>query len=633
MSSDATPIKVVILDDDLKLPTLSWSDGDLTKILNDDTSPEFELTKKFLEKNEITETGDLDELLRFINSSEFIEQVVQREDYKNLFEEGFKYDLLALLEKIEEKFALFQPFFKVFGDETKFTLEKRTKRPNNPNELAGYEVIIMDIMMDDHLDNDFSQLATYLGEIHHSGNSPAIFLISSRDELEDEKRMFRKEAKISSLSFWIMRKSAELMLPSAEVKIRLAFEQMQKCKPASEALAGLTKQFEEAIVESADLALKTLWSLDYPYLQQMHACAERENVPFSEHLLSACSSILLTKLESNQPLMESINALEGNLSGHKEKYCSFSKEAEIAMHDMEAALHFTGKPVDDLRFSPVSLNMKEDIGRLVVRTLPFGLVLLKPPVTIGSSSLFREGAEALINCTQQCDLSRNIIEPGTNLVFVQALLVKSPVGNGYCIPLPTSADNGSRWWLAIDEKKIHAKSFYEFLRQFDCMEFVAISQARDSVVRQIRERLFQNMSRTEEAVKAGHNNMFYVDLITLQGSESERRRFMVNDEVKQVLLYEFPNDKNKTFHLLDQDHVEVINWLIDSSEHLKGQLSSERLEAILKDGLPRMEKKVAISAINFAIKESPNYDIQNKLVNQQTPVAVVFAQTEHCDED
>lgn len=631
MSSDANLIKVVILDDDLKSPTLSISDNALKKVLNDDTSPEFEQTKEFMKASGIFESDDLDDLLSFINSHDFIEKVLYRDGFQDLFDEDYRNGILALIAEIKEKTAQLNPFLNVFSDETKFILNKRITRPENPSELAEYDVVIMDIMMGDDLDSDFPKLAKYLGEVHRTGNSPAIFLISSRDELEDRKRMFRKEAKISSLSFCIMTKTVELMSQSAETKIRLAFGQMKKSKLASEVLAKLTLHFEKAIVESADRALHTLWSLDYPYLQQMYACVDRENVSFSEHLLSVCNSILLSKLESNQELSQSLNDLKNELSSQQEKYCGFSNEAEIAMHDMEAALHFTGKSVSELNFSPSLLNNKKsEIGKVVVHTLPFGLVLLKPPYVPSKSSSFIEGAEVLINCTQQCDLSRNIIEPGTNLVFVQAVLIKSPTGNGYYLPLPTDIDNGNRWWLSIDEKRIHAKSFYEFIRYFNTTGFFAISQARDSVVRQIRERSFHNMSRIEAAVKTGHNNMFYVDLITFQSetTPTNRKQFTVNGAEKRVLLYEFPNEKNKSYHLLDQDHVEVITWLISSSKYLESKIPFERLEEILKDELPKkMDKKVAISSVNFGIQSSPNYDIST-FVNKQNPVAVVFVQAE-----
>ncbi|MCW8354612.1 hypothetical protein N5P32_01250 [Marinomonas pontica] len=139
------------------------------------------------------------------------------------------------------------------------------------------------------------------------------------------------------------------------------------------------------------------------------------------------------------------------------------------------------------------------------------------------------------------------------------------------------------------------------------------------------------MSRIEAAVKTGHNNMFYVDLITLQSEtvSTNRKRFTVNSVEKRVLLYEFPNEKNKSYHLLDQDHVEVITWLMSSSEHLASKIPFERLEEILKDELPqKMDKKVAISSVNFGIQSSLDYDM-SQLVSKQNPVAVVFVQAEY----
>lgn len=629
MSSDANHLKVVIFDDDIT-PTLNSLENNIRKALNDDTSPEFEITKEFIEKKELLNTEDLDELLTFISSPKFIKLVVLNEEFHSLFEGKFKEELLSLVTQINSTLLSFNPFLQVFSDESRYELIKKTTRPVNPRELSEYDVIIMDILMGDSFDQSFEKLAEYLGEVHRLGNKPVIFLISSRDELEDLKTMFRKKAKISSLSFGIMRKSVDdLMSPTAEIKVKLAFEQMQNSKEASITLGNLTELFEKAITDSTSQALEILWSIDYPYLQQMHACVDNENVPFTDHFLTACNTALLAKLESNQPLIDSVNLLEKNLRSHSEKYCSFSKEAEVAVHNLEAAIHFTGKPHSGLVFDPNSFDKADDLGRRVIHIMPFGLVLIKPPVIKHTLPLYHEGAEVLINCTQQCDLSRNIINPGTNLVFIQAMLVRSPISSCYCVPLPTSVDDGNRWWLVIDEKKIHAKSFYEFLRQFNYANYRAVSQVRESVVRQIRDRLFQNMSRTEESVKTGHNDMFYVDLITFEKNQVIQNRFTVGNNAKKILLYKFPSGKDTTFHLLDQEHVEVINWLIEKSEHLRQQFETSSLETILKDQLPKMGKKTTISKVNFAIKSLPSYDAEkSKLVNQQTPVAVVFALAE-----
>jgi hypothetical protein len=151
-------------------------------------------------------------------------------------------------------------------------------------------------------------------------------------------------------------------------------------------------------------------------------------------------------------------------------------------------------------------------------------------------------------------LSQNIIKCEINLIFVQGTVEVSPIKDRFCVTIPASlSGDKKRWWIAIDEKRLVTKSFYESIRYMNYQRYKSVSIARDDVVRQIREHAFQSMSRTEESVKAGHNNLFKVELVNHE--EEEIRAF-----TSSVCLYVFPKGtKSKTYHLLNQEYVEVIN--------------------------------------------------------------------------
>lgn len=608
-------MKVAFLDDDLICPELKQCDDSVSRILNDDTSPEFSITLKYIrDKHPDIASDDIDSVLAFMNSTFFFENVIKNHTYHERFSETFRAQLVESIELIEGKQKYFQPFLSFFNDHNRFEVTKMTRRPINNSELSDYDVIIMDIMMNDHFDNDFSGLAEYLGGIYAAGGCSALFLISSRPELDDEKELLRKEAKISSLNFYILKKSVDLVSPSAPIRIELAYEQMLKAKSAGKMLREFSLDFERAISEATENTLKNLWCLDFPYLQQMYMCTQNENVPYSEHLLSTLSYKLLESLEKNITLNTSFCNLKNTLCSSHEKYIGFSNESEISMHNMEAAVHFTGSSVDNIKFEH-AFAKDDDI----VHALPFGLIVVKPSP---NGLIMHDGAQVLINCTQQCDLSRNIIKQGLNLLFVEATLAKSPNGN-YCLPLPTYLDGiKNRWWLIVDDKKVHAKSFYEFVRQFSCMGFKPVVQARASVVRQIREHLLHSISRTEENVKTGHNNLFYVDLI----SKADSQRFAVGGNAQMVLLYEFPSASKgkKTFHLLDQSHVDVVNWVFDKIPNLHERLKVSELESILKNDLPRIDNKIEHKNITFAIKGKDSQKMNDSFVNGKCPHAIVF---------
>ncbi|WP_253664580.1 hypothetical protein [Vibrio sp. Y20_XG_PY13] len=625
---------IIIIDDDIFTKFSDLPHCEFFKLLSDEDSEEFKNTHEYLIQTKGNEYSDIEKAIDFIQSNRFIEETFLDTGYAELFNtEDHTKTLFEQAEmEIKDRSKAFQPFLDCFSDNQKFTVNKRNDRPVNARDLKGYDIIIMDMYMGDDYDNDTEGFAKYLGEIFSENNTPGIFLISSRDELEDLKKTFRKEAKISSLSFSILNKEIDLSKPSASTQIQLAYSQMCKVGNASLAIRELSKALESAISDSTSTLLEQLWSLDYPYIHQMHACTSNENVPFTDHLLSVLSNKLQFSLESNKHLIDKVENLERNIQSNNEKYCSYSKESPIAMHDFEASSYFTGT-----RFSlqSISLRLLSEINNNpteIPYKIPFGLVLVKANYKNEQEPIiFEDGADVLLNCTQQCDLSRNIIKNGINLILIQGKLSRTPSQDRYSLPLPTDLDSeNQRWWINIDERKIVAKPLYELIRYLAFNSYTPISTARESVVRQIRALAFDNMSRNEASVKSGHNDLFSVKLIKHKvGSEYEVIKYKDSlDQDKPVLLYKFPDGtKSKTYHLLDQEHVEVISWVNSHCPEISKKLSEiegkDDLEAIFKNKLPRLGKKYSTPIANFYVSDDPK--IVDKAVTQQIPFAIQFS--------
>ncbi|EGQ7789040.1 hypothetical protein ACS0KN_002219 [Vibrio cholerae] len=625
---------IIIIDDDIFTKVSDLSHCDFFKLISDEYNNEFKQTQEYLIKTKGNKYSDVDNTLEFIHSFAFIDEIFLNQDYARIFVSSDQTHTLFEQAEIEVKSRTkaFQPFLDCFSDQQKFTVEKRNQRPINASELENYDIIIMDMYMGDDYDNNIKGLAEYLGGLFSETNTPGIFLISSRDELEDLKITFRKEAKISSLSFSILNKETDLRSSSALTQIQLAYSQMCKAGSASVAIRDLSKALESAISDSASTLVEQLWSLDYPYIHQMHACTSNENVPFTDHLLSVLTNRLQFSLEANQLLSENVGNLEKNIKVNNEKYCSYSKESPIAMHDFEASSYFTGAKLS-LQSLPFSLldNLSNNPAEIPYR-IPFGLVLAKASsVNAQNKIVFEDGADVLLNCTQQCDLSRNIIKDGINLILVQGKLSKAPSSYNYSLPLPTILDSlYQRWWINIDEKKIMAKPLYELVRFLVFNSYAPISIARESVVRQIRSLAFDNMSRNEASVKAGHNDLFSIRLVKYNkaGGYDVVEYKDSSNQLKPVLLYKFPDGtRPPTYHLLDQEHVEVINWVNSHCPEITQKLSEttghDDLESVFKNKLPKLGKKNTISVVNFFVSEEQN--IVEKAVTQQTPFAIQFS--------
>lgn len=625
---------IIIIDDDIFTKVSDVPHCEFFKLISDEDNDEFKKTQEYLIQTKGGNYSDIENTLEFIQSSFFIEETFLDKGYAKLFNTVDQTKTLfeQAENEVKSRTKAFQPFLDCFSEQQKFSVVKKNQRPVNANELGNYDIIIMDMLMGDDYDDDVERFAKYLGELFSEEKTPGIFLISSRDELEDLKKTFRKEAKISSLSFSILNKEKDLNSPSALTQIQLAYSQMCEVGSASLAIRDLSKALESAISDSTNTLLEQLWSLDYPYIHQMHACTSNENVPFTDHLLSVLTNKLQFSLESNQHLSERIGNLEDNIKANDEKYCSYSKESPIAMHDFEASSYFTGEKLSLQSFSSSLLGEISNDPTEIPYRIPFGLLLVKAhSVDEQNKIVLEDGSDVLLNCTQQCDLSRNIIKDEINLILIQGKLSKTPSSDRYSLPLPTVLDSSNqRWWININEKKIVAKPLYELIRFLVLNSYTPISIARENVVRQVRTLAFDNMSRNEASVKAGHNDLFSVKLIKHNnGREDEVIEYKDSfGHAKPVLLYKFPDGtKPKTYHLLDQEHVEVINWVNshypDISKKLSEMENKADLESIFKNELPKLGKKYSTSVANFYVSEDPK--VVDKAVTQQIPFAIQFS--------
>tara|TARA_R110001592_G_scaffold192882_1_gene439962 strand:+ start:15019 stop:17022 length:2004 start_codon:yes stop_codon:yes gene_type:complete len=657
-------ISVAIIDDDIierpNINSFPKKEVELLPILSDTGSHAFLVTTDYLfQKGLIKDQGDTDEISIYIESSEFVENAIIVSEYQQLFIEPFENldadqiqelasfnDVLVLfLDLLNKKDDTFKPFFNTFSNDP-FVLTKYNTRPSNNSDLALYDVIIMDIMMGDAFD-DINKLAPYLGSIGNNDKSPIIFLISSTDQLNDEKSTYRAKAKSSSLAFSIINKSV-LVEDNAQETIQLQYEQMLAGKAAAKVFNEFVVQFEKANKSSISKIEEELWNMDFSYLQQIYASTSLENYPFEQHLLGIVGSRNLFHLESSNELSEALDNLKDNIKNEVNKFQSFSSYSAIAVHDLESSVHFFGSTGVKESFNQIILNIKhieaitinelmdkklaveehekevvanneksaqklaEDIGHYI----PYGAVLIKGDIS--------NSENVLIHCTQLCDLSRNIKRDGVNLVYVEAKITTNPNTDSeielIIIPLPTSITNGIRYWLEVHPKKIVANSIMDSLTFLDDNNYSVFSFLRFDIVRQIRNEIFQNLSRKESAIRTGHHSIKARVLIrTINQSNNQLFDDEVFNDNTEVTLYQF----GKTYHLIEQSHLDVIFWALKKNE-ISFNFSPSTLDDILKNKLPNNANKgQIINKVKFVVCKEEKLS-QVKPIAVQAPIALIF---------
>lgn len=574
--------KAIIIDDDLQFKI----NGSLLELFSDETSPDFEIIDNFVaEKTGKKQTED--EILHFINSSEFVDEYVLNPEFIEKFEGESKLILEAFhsdISKQKEKFSLIENTL----IKNNYQVDKCYIRPKDSSDLNEYEVIFMDFYMGDGLD-DVDSLAEYFNKIE---NEPLLFLISSRPELNDVKSKFRERAKISSLSFSILHKEV-FNDESSGLKIDLTLNQMVNSREEAKNLKSFIDSLELAHVDAFTKVKTILWNLDYSFLQKLKSMTDNESSSFSEQLYTLINNNITYHLENTEKLNDSIQALESNLKKNNKLAC-FSNSSEIYAHELESTLFIKGILPTVKKIKKSDINWEHDNFSEVI---PYGVIILD-----------KTNNNVMVHCTQQCDLSRNVLKDKLNLLFLCGELVNDESKKGdNSIPIPHNIKS-SVSWINISDKNLLSIPHDVCIKMLDSIDHECLAILRDDVVRQYRSHVLSNISRIEKPVSSG--DFLKVSLsIDRRGQET-----LIFKDGIDILLNEFSTNKKQTYHLIEQRHIDVIHWIMTSTNLSEFGIDHHKLEKILKEELPSFGKSSNYAKDKFIIelnkdkKQSPQGD-------------------------
>lgn len=562
--------KAIIIDDDLQ-PKISDT---LLEFFSDETSPEFEILEEYIEEktgNRKTEK----EIVELVNTTEFVSDYIQTTEFIERFEDDSKLTLEAFrsdIAKQQEKFTLIENVLKKNG----YQVDKLSIRPLDTSDLSDYDVIFMDFYMGDRLD-DVDSLAEYFTRIE---NDPLLFLISSRPELNEVKSRFREQAKISSLSFSIIHKEV-LNEGNSNLKIDLTLNQMVNSREEAKSLKTFIASLESAHIDAFVKVKTILWNLDYSFLQKLKSMTDNEDSSFSEHLYTLINNNITFHLENTEDLNSSMQSLEINLKKNNKLAC-FSNSSDAYAHELESTLFVKGMlpPVKNIKKSDVNLS-EDNISEL----MPFGVAIL-----------YEADNSVIIHCTQQCDLSRNIIKDKLNLLFLCGELVDDETKReDNSLPIPSEM-KGCPSWINISDKNVISLPYDVCINMLDSLKHECFAILRDDVVRQYRSHVLSNISRIEKPVSSG--DFLKVSLSIDRVSQGT----IVYKDGGDILLNEFSTNKKRTYHLIEQRHIDVIHWIMTNTNLSDFDIAHDQLERILKEDLPSLGKSKNYANNKFVIE-------------------------------
>ena len=536
-------VKIALLDDELS--SFTYNDLD-EKIKSTLASPG---GRKF---RKIWEFGNSKGLLPSIEEQnpESIENIVQSQCFIDniLFHKDFLAlnidDVTDILEaQISERNISKSALEKIklaFSDPTKFTITELTERPRDASKLREYDLIVMDMMMNDKL--SYETLARYIKEIPDLATErvPLIILISHKPDLNKYRVTFRKIAQIPSPGFCIIGKRSILDPNFGESGITHIWEQMQAQKKLSIKVKKLYLSWETAFKNAWNNVNNTLWSLDIAALQQIHLGALSDNDPFDEHIHEILAKHHQWFIENNENVQENIAALSDELdntltflSGKKNtikiKHCqSYSDNADKKVNEINNHHFWSGFPPKIL-VNDIDTN-DENLGALINRLLPLGLILSK-------DTQFPLEGKVLLHLTQQCDLNRtDILKRGTSLLFVVGDLSKekkSINNNEPTLMIPLNNNNES-WYLYINKSSLVAIPIDRAIRFFKIGKWNSHLRMRSETAREIRNEIFSHSNRFAQVKQTTSSTMKAVAIILIN-----------KDDIKKILLYKDQDNRMK----------------------------------------------------------------------------------------
>lgn len=400
-------IKVIVIDDELAGLTsfhLQQMVHNFEGILGDCTSPEFEELWALTEElGGLPGAQDYDEEAqrKYLLSDNFVSSVVLNPQFENKVSDSVKGLLAPFLDRAKKVKGLRDAIKEAF-DSQGSTLEFSPNRPTKPQDLLKYDLIIFDLVLQGST-APVDELVRYLKSLGDEQPSylPSIIVMSSRDELIQERKRFSTESNISAAGLMLLPKSEVFKANFGAHGIKLSYQQLKRQREIAQHMRVFMSAWTRAQAEAQEKARFTLWNLDAAAMQEIHLSASLDSDPYDGHLSEFLAKEYLWHVESAVDVANAIDKLDecfkqqlkqgGNVAAIATRFMAPFVNPSI---NRDLVSHFTwsGFSLD----KNILTKPHDEILADFSHALPFGAVLAAEEV--GDNSDF------LVHITQQCDI-------------------------------------------------------------------------------------------------------------------------------------------------------------------------------------------------------------------------------------
>lgn len=622
MDNYTNKINVAIFDDEIKPFGYTELDEKIKSVLNDVSSEIFSIIWGIAQdKLNFPPLNTLNRrtVQQFTSRDELVTEVIFDDVFLNSAPEYIT-DIIKAQKGQRELTNTSLNYVKAaFSDTDKYNIEEHYQRPASPKELAQYDLIVMDMMMNDQL--SYEQLAEYLGSISSENDDkmPIIILISHKPDLDDYRILFREKSKIPSLGFSILGKRSVTDPTFGVDGVKLIWEQLYKQKEIAFRTRKTFVTLENSFTNAVSSLKSALWSLDASALQQIYTNAKLDNDPLDEHFHELLSKYYIWNIENDTSVQECLTDLSKSFDEIQKNYCHSYSDNTQAINDELTNRHFwTG-------FNPtkheISALDNSSASKIINRILPFGLLLAR-------HNDFSLSPRVLLHLTQQCDLNRkDIFRKKTSLLFVSGVLKDKKAklnDNEPKIEVPLFL-NGKDYYLYLNKNSLISIPSYLAIKYLRKGTWLPSLRLRSEITRELKNEILNHSSRYAQ---------LKLTQIIEHNAIAALRIKNDNDEIKDTLytngdgdtiflkINSYANGKKPDYSLINAENTLLSIWLKSKSceENIDLGITeteiSNLLSSPLKGNTPNSLNNLSIKIVDNIQEQKNDIDINALLRNE-----------------
>jgi hypothetical protein len=394
--------RILVVDDELaglRRDHVRGVSPDFYDVISDVNDPRFEQLRQVgLAIASIAElmNGDFHEVADYFGSDGAVRNLILSDE----FSQGAHQDLKRLLNPFIERAARVKKLETAMRNAfpaPHFLIEIRSAPRPPAHDVLQFDALFLDLFLENGEADPVDGLAAYMRTVSQAAAGdeiPPIVLMSSHEELEQNKQSFSEKSQISAAGLLILPKQKITSEAFGAPGLRLGFDQLTRQRPAAREMRLFMSNWLNALHASA-----TLWNLDASAMQQIHFASVSDDDPFDQHLHELLAREHLVHIEEDASVSTSMSKLDEIFrallaaDGKAIENRLIAPTSDVhAMRNLISHFTWTGA-MPSISFIAPDVEAAKNISR----SLPFGSVLAGPDLKTGSI--------CLVHITQQCDLN------------------------------------------------------------------------------------------------------------------------------------------------------------------------------------------------------------------------------------